>query len=198
MIPPVLPENHPSVQTWIPDNPYTPRDPHFETEAKQVLIIFCPGAVSHVDTFDYKPDLTKYHGQKPPGMPAVTFEGPSGNIAKPFWDFKPRGKSGKMVSELVPHLGAWLMISASFTLFIPRQVPIHRGRTFLILDLQWKDFLLLVHGQLMLLVQRMRNFLLLWRSTIHAARPGPAKIILETAFYRLLFRELILMPRIPR
>jgi hypothetical protein len=89
-----------------PDNPYAPRDPHFETEAKQVLIIFCPGAVSHVDTFDYKPDLTKYHGQKPPGMPAVTFEGPSGNIAKPFWDFKPRGKSGKMVSELVPHLGA--------------------------------------------------------------------------------------------
>ncbi len=89
-----------------PDNPYTTRDPHFETEAKQVLIIFCPGAVSHVDTFDYKPDLTKYHGQKPPGMPAVTFEGPSGNIAKPFWDFKPRGKSGKMVSELVPNLGA--------------------------------------------------------------------------------------------
>ena len=77
-----------------PDNPYTPREAHFETEAKQVLIIFCPGAVSHVDTFDYKPDLTKYHGQKPPGMPAVTFEGPSGNIAKPFWDFKQRGMSG--------------------------------------------------------------------------------------------------------
>ena len=57
MIPPALLENHPSVQTWIPDNPYTTRDPHFETEAKQVLIIFCPGAVSHVDTFDYKPDL---------------------------------------------------------------------------------------------------------------------------------------------
>ena len=49
-----------------PNNPYTPRDPHFETDAKQVLVIFCPGAVSHVDTFDYKPDLTKYHGQKPP------------------------------------------------------------------------------------------------------------------------------------
>ena len=88
-----------------PDNPYTPRDPHFETDAKQVLIIFCPGAVSHVDTFDYKPDLTKYHGQKPPGMPAVTFEGPSGNIAKPFWEFKPRGKSGKMISDLLPNLG---------------------------------------------------------------------------------------------
>ena len=88
-----------------PNNPYTPRDPHFETDAKQVLVIFCPGAVSHVDTFDYKPDLTKYHGQKPPGMPAVTFEGPSGNIAKPFWEFKPRGKCGKMISDLLPNLG---------------------------------------------------------------------------------------------
>ncbi|PHQ35576.1 DUF1501 domain-containing protein [Rhodopirellula bahusiensis] len=87
-----------------PNNPYLPRKAHFEAPAKQVLVIFCPGAVSHVDTFDYKPALTKLHGQKPPGIPAVTFEGPTGNIAKPFWDFKPRGESGKMVSDLLPHL----------------------------------------------------------------------------------------------
>ncbi len=73
--------------------------------AKQVLVIYCPGAVSHVDTFDYKPELKNLHGKKPPGLPAVTFEGPSGNIAKPFWDFKPRGESGKMVSDLLPNLG---------------------------------------------------------------------------------------------
>ncbi|MBT5909741.1 MAG: DUF1501 domain-containing protein [Opitutae bacterium] len=89
-----------------PDKPYAPRDAHFKGAAKQVLVIFCPGAVSHVDTFDYKPELIKYHGQKPPGIPAVTFEGPSGNIAKPFWDFKPRGKSGKMTSDLLPNLGS--------------------------------------------------------------------------------------------
>ncbi|MCC9643360.1 DUF1501 domain-containing protein [Rhodopirellula sp. JC740] len=88
-----------------PNNPYLPRPQHFDAPAKQVLVIFCPGAVSHVDTFDYKPALTKLHGQKPPGIPAVTFEGPTGNIAKPFWDFKPRGESGKMVSDLLPHLG---------------------------------------------------------------------------------------------
>lgn len=87
-----------------PNNPYLPRKAHFDVPAKQVLVIFCPGAVSHVDTFDYKPALTKLHGQKPPGIPAVTFEGPTGNIAKPFWDFKPRGESGKMVSDLLPHL----------------------------------------------------------------------------------------------
>lgn len=89
-----------------PNNPYAARKAHFEMPAKQVLVIYCPGAVSHVDTFDYKPALTKLHGQKPPGIPAVTFEGPTGNIAKPFWEFKPRGETGKMVSELLPNLAA--------------------------------------------------------------------------------------------
>lgn len=88
------------------DHPYAPRKGHHPAAAKQVLIVYCPGAVSHVDTFDYKPALTSLHGQKPPGIPAVTFEGPSGNIAKPFWDFRPRGQSGKMTSDLLPHLGA--------------------------------------------------------------------------------------------
>ena len=88
-----------------PNNPYAPRHSHYDMPAKQVLVIYCPGAVSHVDTFDYKPVLTKLHGQKPPGIPAVTFEGPTGNIARPFWDFSPRGETGKMVSDLLPHLG---------------------------------------------------------------------------------------------
>ena len=87
-----------------PDHPYALRKPHFPMPAKKVLVIFCPGAVSHVDTFDYKPMLTKLHGKKPPNIPAVTFEGPSGNIAKPFWDFKPRGQTGKMVSDLLPNM----------------------------------------------------------------------------------------------
>ena len=88
-----------------PNKPYLPRAPHYPAAAKQVLVIYCPGAVSHVDTFDYKPELTRFHGKKPPGIPQTTFEGPTGNIAKPFWDFKPRGKCGKMVSDLLPNLG---------------------------------------------------------------------------------------------
>ena len=88
-----------------PNNPYAARKSHFEMPAKQILVIYCPGAVSHVDTFDYKPALSKLDGQKPPGIPEVTFEGPTGNIAKPFWDFKPRGETGKMVSDLLPNLG---------------------------------------------------------------------------------------------
>ena len=87
-----------------PERPYAPRKPHYEAKAKQILVIYCPGAVSHIDTFDFKPELLKHHGKKPPGVPAVTFEGPTGNIAKPFWQYKARGKSGKMVSDLVPNL----------------------------------------------------------------------------------------------
>ncbi|MCA9125931.1 MAG: DUF1501 domain-containing protein [Planctomycetales bacterium] len=86
------------------NTPYAPRPAHFAAPAQQVLVIYLPGAVSHVDTFDYKPALFKLDGQKPPGIPAVTFEGPTGNIAKPFWEFKPRGETGKLVSELLPNL----------------------------------------------------------------------------------------------
>ena len=84
--------------------PFAARQPHFPARAEQVLIIFCAGAVSHLDTFDYKPELYKHHGKVPPNAPKVTFEGPIGNLAKPFWDFKPRGQSGKMISNLMPHL----------------------------------------------------------------------------------------------
>ena len=42
-----------------PEKPYAPRRPHFAPKAKRVVEIFCSGALSHVDTFDYKPDLIR-------------------------------------------------------------------------------------------------------------------------------------------
>ncbi|MDB5307330.1 MAG: hypothetical protein JWO38_1532 [Gemmataceae bacterium] len=88
-----------------PEAPLAPRAPHFPAKAKRVLVIFCSGAVSHLDTFDYKPDLMKRDGQPlPGGGKLVTFQGENGNLVKPIWPFKPRGKSGKMVSDLLPNL----------------------------------------------------------------------------------------------
>ena len=87
-----------------PKKPYLVRPSHFSSKAKKVLMIYCPGAVSHVDTFDYKPALEKQHGTKADYIPKVTFEGPPGNVAKSFWDFKPRGQTGKMVSDLLPNI----------------------------------------------------------------------------------------------
>lgn len=87
-------------------NPHAPRPPHFTPRAKQVLMIFCSGAISQVDTFDYKPELIRHHGKPMPGGDKlITFQGEQGNLTKSPWEFKPRGQSGKMISELVPLLG---------------------------------------------------------------------------------------------
>jgi len=88
-----------------PLRPFAARDPHHPAAAKNVLVIFCSGACSQVDTFDYKPELIKRHGQPMPGAEdIITFQGQQGNLTKSPWEFKPRGQSGKMISELVPHL----------------------------------------------------------------------------------------------
>ncbi|HZT78875.1 MAG TPA: DUF1501 domain-containing protein [Gemmataceae bacterium] len=82
-----------------------PRKPHFAPKAKRVLHVFCTGAVSHLDTFDYKPELIKRHGQPMPGVEKlVTFQGENGNLAKSPWKFRPHGQSGKYVSDLLPHV----------------------------------------------------------------------------------------------
>ncbi|MBT3481302.1 MAG: DUF1501 domain-containing protein [Opitutales bacterium] len=87
-------------------NPYAPRQPHFEAKAKNVIVVFCSGALSHVDTFDYKPELIRHHGKPMPGSEElISFQGPNGNLTQPLWKFRPRGQSGKMISDLVPHIG---------------------------------------------------------------------------------------------
>ena len=86
-------------------HPYAARPPHHEAAAKNVLVIFCSGACSQIDTFDYKPELIKRHGQPMPGAEEiVTFQGKQGMLTKSPWEFKPRGESGKMISELLPQM----------------------------------------------------------------------------------------------
>jgi hypothetical protein len=88
-----------------PPDPLTARPPHFTPRARRVLHVFCTGAVSHVDTWDYKPELIKRHGQPLPGVDKlITFQGENGNLARSPWTFKPRGQSGKYLSDLLPHL----------------------------------------------------------------------------------------------
>ena len=89
-----------------PTRPYAPRGAHFRPPAKNVVVIFCAGAVSQLETWDYKPELIKRDGQPLAGGPAVTFQGPAGNLARPQYTFRPRGETGKMVSDMIPHLAA--------------------------------------------------------------------------------------------
>ncbi|MEM8670337.1 MAG: DUF1501 domain-containing protein [Planctomycetota bacterium] len=89
-----------------PALPYAARQPHHSPAAKRILVIFCAGACSQIDTFDYKPELIKRHGKPMPGADQlVTFQGQQGMLTKSPWKFQPRGESGKMISDLVPHLG---------------------------------------------------------------------------------------------
>ena len=73
-----------------PARPYAPRAPHFPAKAKNVIVIFCAGAVSQLETWDYKPELIKWDDKPLPGGPSVTFQGPAGNLAKPQYAFRPR------------------------------------------------------------------------------------------------------------
>jgi len=82
--------------------------PHHTPKAKRILQIFCPGGASHIDLWDYKPELEKRHGQPMPGGDKeVSFQGANGNLMRSPWNFVRRGQSGKMLTEMLPNLGAF-------------------------------------------------------------------------------------------
>jgi hypothetical protein len=89
----------------LPESPLAAREPHFPAKAKRIVHIFCSGACSQLDSWDYKPELVKRDGQPMPGgEKLVTFQGANGNLRRSPYAFKQRGQSGKYVSDLLPHL----------------------------------------------------------------------------------------------
>ena len=89
-------------------NPMASKLPHYDAKAKRVIWLFINGGPSHMDTWEYKSALEKYHGQNLDGFDKYTgfFSKEVGSIMQSPFEFLPRGESGKMVSELFPHLGA--------------------------------------------------------------------------------------------
>src|SRR5438309_2045510 len=91
-----------------PANPLAPRQPHFAPKAKRVIFLFMAGAPSHLELFDYKPELAKWNGKPPPadlvkGYRAA-FINPSATLLGPKFKFARHGQSGAELSELLPHL----------------------------------------------------------------------------------------------
>ena len=92
-------------------HPMAPRPSHFPGRAKRVIWIFVNGGPSQVDTWDYKPALAKWDGKSirefDVSFKDTTgfFKDQVGGLMKSPFAFTPRGESGKMVSELFPHLG---------------------------------------------------------------------------------------------
>jgi hypothetical protein len=80
---------------------------HHAAKAKRVVQLFMSGAASQCDTFDYKPELTRRHGEKfDPGGKVELFQSDPGACMKSPWDWKQYGQCGKWVSDLVPHLAS--------------------------------------------------------------------------------------------
>ena len=84
---------------------------HFPARAKRVIYLHMLGAVSHVDTFDYKPMLEKMHGQDLPAsvrntqrLSTMTAGQTAFPLVGPLTKFKQRGKSGAWVSDALPKL----------------------------------------------------------------------------------------------
>ena len=78
---------------------------HFKPKAKRVIFLFMNGGVSHVDCFDPKPMLTKYHGEPMPG-PQILTQRKTGNLMKSPFSFKKYGQCGTELSELWPNVGS--------------------------------------------------------------------------------------------
>jgi hypothetical protein len=89
--------------------PASAKAPHFAPRAKNVIFLFMHGGVSHVDTFDPKPSLTKYNGQPLPGsfgegMITSRIDFRKALMRGSPWEFHRCGKSGLEISALYPHL----------------------------------------------------------------------------------------------
>jgi len=80
--------------------------PHLPAKARRAIHICLCGAMSHVDTFDYKPELIRLHGKSlvSDERPDVFF-GQVGLLRAPDWKFRQHGQNGLWVSDLLPHLG---------------------------------------------------------------------------------------------
>src|SRR3989441_6988804 len=89
-------------------NPLAPKEPHFPAKAKRVIFLFMAGAPSHLELFDYKPELAKWNGKVPPAELVkgyrAAFINPSSTLLGPKFKFARHGQSGAELSELLPHL----------------------------------------------------------------------------------------------
>ena len=89
-------------------NPLAVKAPHFKPKAKRVVYMFQAGAPSHLELFDYKPELAKRDGELPPPELLkdyrAAFIKPNSALLGPKYKFAQHGASGMELSELIPHI----------------------------------------------------------------------------------------------
>ncbi len=91
-------------------NPLTPKSPHFVGRAQRVIFLFMTGGPSHLDTFDPKPELTRFDGQPLPdsfkadGLNLQFMKATDGKLMASPFTFKKYGESGLEIADIFPHL----------------------------------------------------------------------------------------------
>ncbi|MEM7602767.1 MAG: DUF1501 domain-containing protein, partial [Verrucomicrobiota bacterium] len=106
-------------------NPLAEQSPMVKGKAKNVIFLFMYGGPSHIDTFDYKPEMVGMDGKT---IQVKTFgrggKKNEGRIVEPKWGFKQYGECGKYVSDLFPHVGS-CVDDISFIHSMTADSPIH-------------------------------------------------------------------------
>ncbi|HZV35009.1 MAG TPA: DUF1501 domain-containing protein [Verrucomicrobiae bacterium] len=127
-----------TVQTGPRTDPLAPRQPHFTPRAKNVIYLFMAGAPSHLELFDYKPQLAKFNGTLPPPELLkdyrAAFINPNSKLLGPKFKFHKHGECGTELSEILPHLAEVVddigIVKAMYTdafNHAPAQILMHTG-----------------------------------------------------------------------
>lgn len=104
---------------------------HFPAKAKRVIQLFMTGGASPMDTFDYKPELERLHGQKlGPSEKPEGFTAMPGAILKSPFEFKQYGESGRWVSSVFPHQAKWVDEMA-FLMAMVSKTNVHGPGTYM-------------------------------------------------------------------
>ena len=119
--------------------PLAPKQPHFQPKAKRLIHLFMNGGPSQVDTFDPKPSLVKYNGQRPEAADRKT-ERKTGSLMQSPFKFHKSGKSGIEVSEIFPGIASCIddicVIRSMHT-----NIPNHEPSLLMMTSAQRKHFL---------------------------------------------------------
>jgi hypothetical protein len=116
---------------WLLGQEAVSAGPHHPAKAKRVVQLYMSGAASQVDTFDYKPELIKRHGQKfDPGGKLELFQSDPGACMRSPWTWQQHGRCGRWVSSLMPHL-ATCVDDMAFIYSMVSKSNVHGPATFM-------------------------------------------------------------------
>ena len=107
-------------------SPLASKVTHFAPRAKHVIQLFMPGGPSQVDTFDYKPSLARFAGQRPDLVDRKSLRNTKNGLMPSPYRFAQHGDSGKWVSEIFPHV-AQLVDDICFVHSMYTDIPEHAG-----------------------------------------------------------------------